>query len=270
MINIVIGRSTVLTVTFISFDDNTDTGSPVDPDTVVVNIRNSDDVIIETHTGDPPVGRSSVGVYYFTWTPSVAGNYSVEFVGTYSDLSQDIILEEFDVSGVAAVSFLTNKLGEDQYLQFMPELSHMYVDPEDILLIFPDASPMDIAGLIHQFSLEVEQLMGPEDLDITKWSMVNFDYIKAATLCSLSKLYGFGDADLTQITLGDLSVTNQRFGRTNINRATAVTWCEIAAALRTIMIDNSGRHGFRAIVKGAAYDNPIPPRFLRGSERGLR
>lgn len=293
MINIVLGKSTLITVTFHEFRDDTDTGGPVDPDFVYgyvraapepITIGEDDSATFDEDDAQEPryldsgavvldftsfIQHDGLGVYSYIWTPTDAGSFVIEFDGFYVvDNSHDIIAEEFEVTEDAETFFFQNKLGEDQYLQLMPTLDNVFIDPEDIHAYFPDASMMDIVGLIHLFSVEAQQLMGPDNQDITKWNMVAFDYIQAATLCSLSKMYGFGDADLTSIKLGDLEVTNQRFGRTSINRTTAVTWCEIAGALRAEMIADSGRQNFRAIVKGSRFTNPIPRRHLRPFERG--
>lgn len=262
--SILLGRSTELTVTFRAFFDDTDTGTPIDPNAVTGQILDVNDIVVSTFT---PI-RDDLGVYSYVWTPDTIGTFTVQFVGDYGNNEDDIVGEEFVVSATSQSIFLTTRLGDDQFLQFMPEPDDIFIDPEEITGVFPDASPIDTIGLIHTYSVEVQELMGPLDQDPSKWPMVNFDYIRAATLCTLSKLYGFGDADITQITLGDLEITNQRFGRDVINRSNATTWCELAGALREEMVADSGRGNFRAIVKGSAFTNPIPRRHIRQFDHG--
>lgn len=256
-----LGQSISVAVTFISWDDTNNTGGTTDPSTVVGYIKNASKVVLSTFT---PV-NDSVGVYSYEWTPTSEGEYYIEFRGTFATGATPTVqsIEELFTVAASSISFdLTQTLGEDQVLNFMPQLTPVYLDPDEISRVFPDATLSEINEFLFIYSTEVDELLGA---DAVKTTLV-LDYIKAATLCSLSKIYEFGDSDLSSFTLGDLSVTTRSYAKASVTRANATSWCELAAALREEMIGKQARAGMKSIVKGDAYPNPIPSRQIERKE----
>ncbi len=258
MSNVIVNDSTRITVTFRNWNSTTSTGSVVDPTTVAGAILDEDAVVLSSFTPT----RSSTGVYYYVWTPTTVGTYTIRFTGTYSDGSTDVVQEDFIVYETStSATTVTQTLGEDQYLWLMTELSPIYIDPEEISAIFPDASLVEINEYLFIASAEVDELLDGADM-----TTLAYDYVKAATLCALSKIYDLADSDLSSFTLGDLSVTTRAFPKSRVTRANSSSWCELAAALREEIIKKWRRSGMKAIVKGDAYPNPIPPRPLERKE----
>lgn len=145
----------------------------------------------------------------------------------------------------------------------------LYIDPSEVVGMFPDASYMEIYELINLYSLEAAQLVKLDAGDDVPPAVR--DYVLAATACALSRLYdlsGIGSGGDGAFRLGDLSVESARSGGSpgTITRATASTWCELAAVLRDEIITGRTGASIRAIVKGLAYPNPIPCRGIREKE----
>lgn len=144
----------------------------------------------------------------------------------------------------------------------------LFIDPSELTSLFPDATYMQIYELVHIYSLEAAKLL---DLDVTEEIPPNArDYVLAATACALSRLYdlsGIGSGGDGAFRLGDLSVESARSGGSpsQMTRATASTWCELAAVLRDELVKGTGAT-IRVIVKGSAYPNPIPCRVIREKE----
>ena len=251
MATLVLGTSAQIDVVFYDWAAEGDQGSPIDPDSVEGHILAEDESLLDTFTPT----RLDVGAYQYVWTPATEGTYIVEFVGTYSD-GQDTIREEFIVSE-EATSTITTTLGEDYVINFMPQLDPLYFDLEEILAVYPDATKVEVAQLVNYYSNQVVELTKSTDLNGT-----TYEYIKASTLCALSKVYDLADNEMT-FTLGDMTVVTQRFAKTTLGRANATTWCELAAVLRREMLNRSGQTGIKATLKGSNYCNPMPPRFLR-------
>lgn len=252
---VLLNETTRLTVTF--YEWATDGGEPVNPGTVQGFIKDANLTVLSTFTPT----NTAVGVYLYDWTPAVLGTYYVEFKGTYADTTVDVIRDEFNVVAVIAGD-TTEELGADQYLFWMTELDPMYLDPDEVTEVYPDASKFELAEFIFIYSTEVKDLLGLQDDEVPPG--IALDYIRASVLCSLSRIYdnsfGMGDA----ITLGDLQIDGKRFSREFPNRGNVGSWCELAALLRNEMLRVTGKGpGIRAIVKGEAYPNPMPIRSLR-------
>jgi hypothetical protein len=147
------------------------------------------------------------------------------------------------------------------------------VDPEELLLLFPDAPYVEILELIQYYTLEVNQLIPDQD-DRDELSAAIVEYIKAAVACALSRLYdptglagGVGDA---VFRLGDLSVerrsSGQGGGRSSVNRINAQTWCELAAVLREELIPGRTGAMMKSVVRSSKWCNPMPCREIREKE----
>ena len=141
-------------------------------------------------------------------------------------------------------------------------LDPMYIDVDELALIYPDAGNVEIAENIHYFSKEVYKLLGLTE-EPTEIPFVAIEYIKAATACSLDKIYAVGSGFSTSFSLGDLTVNKPRSSSKTLNRGNANSWCELASVLRGEILSSSSRGGFRGVVKGDKLTNPIPVRKIR-------
>lgn len=252
------GETTILTASFYSWISSG--GELIDPSLVEGFVKDEDFNVIFTFT---PV-RESLGVYKYSWTPSSVGDFYVEFKGTHADSTIDIVRDLFNVKSVLSGQ-VEATLGDDQYIHWMTELNPMYLDPEEISNIFPDATNFEIAEYIFIASSEVQEFLELDADDVVPAKAI--EYIKASVLCALSRIYEPHQGSGEVITLGDLTVDSKRSPKNYPNRATAVGWCELAYVLRQEMIRASGNGpGMRAIVKGESLGNPIPVRGLRTLE----
>lgn len=141
-------------------------------------------------------------------------------------------------------------------------LDPMYIDVDELAAIYPDAGNVEISENIHYFSKEVYKLLGLTE-EPTEIPFIAIEYIKAATACSLDKIYAVASGFSTSFTLGDLSVNKPRTGSKTLNRGNANSWCELASVLRGEILSSSSRGGFRGVVKGDKLTNPIPVRRIR-------
>lgn len=216
-------------------------------------------------SGAGPVVRESTGSYAYVWTvPSNAtlGTYAAKWSGTiYGSTASGT--EYFDVvvaGSVSTGSGSPNTIKDEYVLTFMSGATPMYVDPDEIKYLFPEATYVEITEFITYYSLEVDEI-APETIGTTAR-----EYVKAATACALSKIYDYGGiGEETSIKLGDFSITNRAMPKQTVNRRNASTWCELAAALRLELTRNAV--SLKAIVKGSNYSNPIPERQLRRLEK---
>lgn len=231
-------------------------GDPENPDTVeaiVVDQSNNSQITLT------PIAGSGVGQYYVDWTPSALGHFVLQFTGTFSDTSTDVVAQDFTIVEISSDTS-GSALIEDIVISFAAGLDPMYLAPEELELIFPDASLLEIAEQIQIFSNEVKTLLGLSDTDEVGYKAL--EYIKAAAACSLSRTYeSDGSGDELTFRLGDLSVTNRNFPRSVITRGNATTWCEIATVLRRELL--GGQTGLLAVVKAGKQPNPIPRRKLK-------
>jgi len=235
---------------------------PVDPPFgVSVRILEGDDIIVD----DVAVSSDEAGEYYYDWTPEAAGVFTVQFIGHFTENSEDdhYIQEEFFVDLHTTDAF--NTLLEDQELIFATDAYPLLVDPDEFTMFYSDATSVEIMELIHRYSTEVLKVFKGREPSLTA-----YEYIRAAVLCSLSKIYDYGGGDATSLTLGDLKVSHQVYPRNKITRANAANWCELAAALRQDMM--RGEAGMKAVVKGTKFPDPMPQRHLRDaySAKGRR
>lgn len=252
---VLIGETLTLTASF--YDWPSGGGELIDPSTVEGFIKDANLTVLSTFTPT----NTAVGIYTYNWLPNTLGEFYIEFKGTHADSSIDIVRDLFEVVTVLTAN-TTASLGEDQYVTWMTELTPMYLDPDEVTEVYPDASAFELAEFIFIASTEVKDLL--ELSDDEDPPNIALDYIRASVLCSLSRIYdsshGFGD----MVTLGDLSIDGKRFVRDFPTRANAGSWCELAALLRNEMLRAEGKGpGIRAIVKGEAFPNPMPIRSLR-------
>lgn len=222
--------------------------------------------------GAGPVQRDNLGVFSYSYTvPADAelGDWRASWTGTIH--GTPVYGEEFfEVTVVGDIITGPGSnlgLGVDYILTFTSGVSPLYIDPEEIQIIFPDAPYIDVLELIHKYSLEIDDIRGIND--VTDQML---DYIYAATACSLSKIYGglgsiFGDE--SAVVLGDLSVTSKSRPRTaaNVTTGNYGSWCELAYALRNNLIRGSAI--VKPYVRGSHYRNPIPRRDIRRTPHGI-
>lgn len=232
--NILINDTVRIKVKFVDTNPATGDQTEVYPATVNVTIKNLAGVVVLGSPADPLTGSE----YYIDFTPTIADTYTVTFIGVLSPVPPEITGKSITVQQQLYVSDADNEylptvtLKADEVITFAPDVTPLFVDPEEILVYFPDASLLEAGELIHHYSLEVKQLFNLTSEDGSGLSFNVTEYIKAATCCELSRTYGFGGDDELALQLGDLSITNRSMPRTSVNRGNATTWCQIAAALR--------------------------------------
>lgn len=247
-----------LVVTFRSWSSGGPTPQPEDPQTVTVNVY---DMTAATPTllitAIP--NNLSVGVYSYDWTPTVLGEFEVQFLGEFADGTQDLVREEFSVQTEDSIPTTGVSLMSDEVITFAAGLDPLYLEPEELTSIYPDASLVDIAEQIWSASAEVKAFYKLKDGEEPPF--LALEYIKAAAACALSKTYDLESGSELSVRLGDLSVTNRSFPKQSLNRGNATTWCELAIALKKEM--QIARIGMKSVVKGDALPNPMPIRALR-------
>jgi hypothetical protein len=244
MLNSVLVNDTVrIKVKFVDINSSTGQQVEVSPAAVLV--------VINDINGSPIINTTATSItsseYYYDFTPTDPGQYEVIFTGVLADTTQIIVKQTLYVSDADSDYRPSVTLRSEEVITFAPDVDPLYIDPEEILSFFPDASLLEIGELVHHYSLEVKSIFNLEDID--NGSELNFtiqEYIKAAACCELSRTYGFGGDDELSIKLADLSITNRSNPRQSINRGNATTWCQIAAALRKEIV--SKRVGMRAVI----------------------
>jgi len=182
---------------------------------------------------------TSASEWYYPFVPTVAGAYSVRFTGTTSGNPPKTITSQTNIyANDNATDYKpTVTLRSDETILFAPDVSPLYLDPEELLPIFPEASLIEIGEMIYHHSLEIKEMYKLEDdIDPLTLPFVVLDYIKAAAACDLSRTYGFGGDDELSLKLGDLEVVNRSAPRQIATRSNATTWCQIAASLRREVI----------------------------------
>jgi len=226
------------------FDTDTSSGMQIEVYPVVVNVTiedSNDNVIISTSAS-----QLSPSEYYYDFTPLVAGQYEVIFNGILDSGSQIVVKQILYVSDPDSQYRPLVTLKADETIIFAADVNPLYVDPEEILAYFPDASLLEVGELIHHYSLEVKEMFNYLDSeDGSSLPFVVAEYIKASACCELSRTYGFGGDDEQSIELADLKITNRSNSKNSVNRGNATTWCQIAAALRKEII--TAKVGIRGV-----------------------
>jgi hypothetical protein len=227
--NVLVNDTVRIKVKFIDTDSSTGEQQDVEPVSVFVIITNSSGQNV-TYTSASQLTTSE---YYHDFTPSVADQYEVIFTGVLDDNTQITVKQVLYVSDSSASYRPSVTLRSDETIVFSADVFPLFIDPEEILAYFPDASLLEAGELIHHYSLEVRSIFNMnEDDDGSNLSFVVQEYIKASVCCELGRTYGFGGDDELSIKLADLSITNRSQPRVSVNRGNATTWCQIAAALR--------------------------------------
>ena len=184
--------------------------------------------------------------YYYEYTPTTAGTYKITFIGTLDGDKTINVNQQVYVSTPEEDYKPTIFLREDEIIAFAPDVEPLYVDPEELVPYFPDAPLLEIGEFVHIYSKEIKDMFGLLDTeDGSGLSFTAIEYIKAATACELSRVYGGGGDDELSVRLGDLSITNRNLPRTTLSRANATTWCQIAATLRKEIL--AQKVGIRAV-----------------------
>ena len=239
-------------VKFSDFDSN---GNSVDlePVSVAVDIFKSD----ETQVVDSLASSLSSSLFYYDFTPTSADTYSIKFSGLLDNGSTVIVQQTLYVSSSTVEYKPTQTLGTDETIVFAPDVEPLYIDPDEILPYFPDATLLEIGEMVHIYSQEVKKLYKlRDDQDVSELPIIVYDYIKAAVACDLTRTYGFGGDDEVSISLGDLSINNRNVPRNTVTRDNASTWCQIATALRKELI--SAKVGPRAMSPKGDLGGSIP------------
>lgn len=250
-----IGDSVSAKVVFRDWDPSSNSfGDPIDPDTVDVTLYDSLGAVVFTE----PAVREDVGVYSYEYVANTVGVFDLEFLGTFNDGSVSRVSSKVAVETQIDLVYL----GSNFEFSFLTDIDPLLVDPEEFELIYPDATRIEVAELVHRFSKEVKNIYG--SLEIPQ---IAYDYIRAAVECSLYRTYDLGFAGTgTAYALGDLSVSQTPYGNRNtVTRGNATTPCELAAALRADMMRT--RTNMKAVTTGKNFRNPMPKRKLRHAER---
>jgi len=216
-------------------DINASTGQQVlvSPAAVLVTIKKSDETVVVSVA---PIAITS-SEYYYDFTPTVADTYKIKFIGSMSNGTQITVNQQLYVSTSSDEYKPTITLKAEEIITFAPDVAPLYLSPEEVLPLFPEASLIEIGELIHFHSLEVESIYKIKNTyKAENLAHAAIEYIKAAVACDLSKMYNYGGDDDVSVTLADLTVTARNFPRTFIYRGNAVTWCQIAAVLRQEML----------------------------------
>lgn len=230
-------------VKFVDINSSTGEQVEVSPVAVSVSIEDAEDSVVSSGPATPITSSE----YYYDFTPTEPGQYSIIFTGTMANSTQIVVKQNIYVSDVDVDYRPSATLKSDEVISFAPDIAPLYIDPEEVLIYFPDASLLEIGELIHNYSLEIKSIFNLQDID--DGSELNFtiqEYIKASACCELSRTYGFGGDDELSLKLADLSITNRSNPRQSVNRGNATTWCQIAAALRKEIM--AKRVGMRAVV----------------------
>lgn len=144
MPNEVLVNDTVrIKVKFIDINPSTGAQIPVVPVTVVVTIKKSDNTTLLAQAITVS-GKISDSEYFYDFTPSQADAYRITFTGTLSSGSSITVNQLLYVNTSSADYEPSVMLRSDEIISFCGELDPLYIDPEELLSYFPDASLMEI------------------------------------------------------------------------------------------------------------------------------
>jgi hypothetical protein len=266
---VVVSDTVRITVKFkdIDADGNEIALSPASNPQVI--IKNSSNTTVNSGTSS----QISSSVFYYDYTPTIAGAYTVKFTGILANSNTVVVEQKLYVSSTVEEYQPTIILKSDESITFAPDVTPLYLDPESLLAYFPDASLLEIGEIIYNYSTEVKAIYNLLDAeDGSNLSFTVLEYIKAATACELSRTYGLGGDDEMSLTLGDLSITNKSIPRNRVTRDNATTWCQIAAALRKEMLAAKvGPRGFQPknLPGLSMYDSKLTDKIVYPSGREL-
>jgi len=266
---VVVSDTVRITVKFKDIDaDGTEIALSLASNPQVI-IKNSSNTTVNSGTSS----QISSSVFYYDYTPTVAGAYTVKFTGLLANSNTVVVEQKLYVSSTVEEYQPTIILKSDESITFAPDVTPLYLDPESLLAYFPDASLLEIGEIIYNYSTEVKAIYNLLDAeDGSNLSFTVLEYIKAATACELSRTYGLGGDDEMSLTLGDLSITNKSIPRNRVTRDNATTWCQIAAALRKEMLAAKvGPRGFQPknLPGLSMYDSKLTDKIVYPSGREL-
>lgn len=261
-------------VKFVDVNNATGQQILVSPTSVLVSIYRSDNTNV--------VSTSATALnsyeYYYDFTPTIADTYKIVFVGNIPGGTSITVNQQLYVSTSTDEYKPAITLKTDEIVTFAPDVDPIYLNPEEMQAYFPEATLLEIGEIIHFHSMEVRDIYGFNDsYSSSNINYTSLEYIKAATACDLSRTYSYGGDDDVSVQLGDLTVTARNLPRTNISRGNAVTWCQIAAALRKEMLAGiTGAKGFQPkgiptlpIVNAGKYIDPDTGRTTYLTERDI-
>lgn len=284
--NVLVNDTVRVTVRFVNINQTTGEPIEVEPTSVNVVIKDSNNSIVVSASAT----SLTSSIWYYDFTSSEPDTYNVQFTGIVPGSGSIIVQQKLYVSSLTEDYKPTVILGSDETITFSGEIVPLYLDPESLLPLFPEASLLEIAEVIHSYSLEVKDLFKlNDDEDGSGLSFIVLEYIKAASACELTRTYGLGGDDEVSLNLGDLTITNRNLPRNAITRDNATTWCQVSAALRKEMLANKAGplamqmkglpsfpkfndHGKTAYPgdrevyvanRKTAYDDPMPGRGLK-------
>jgi hypothetical protein len=250
--NVLVNDTVRIKVKFIDTDPNTGEQVDISPVLVTVTVYNSDDEVVTTSTATAVSGSTSD--YYYDFTPTLIGEYKITFVGSFADSTYITVNQSLYVSSQTVEYKPTVTLSADEIISFGADIEPLYLDPEAVQVIFPDATKLEIAELIHNISHEINSIFGITASTTDPMSVIEgygsstyavAEYIRASACCQLTRIYGFGGDDELSVQLADLQITNRNTPRSNITRSNATTWCQVAAALRKEILTK--RVGIRGV-----------------------
>lgn len=261
-------------VKFVDVNNVTGAQILVSPTSVLVTIYKSDNTQIVSTTATSLTSSE----YYYDFTPTVADTYKIVFVGNIPGGTSITVNQQLYVSTSTDTYKPIITLKADEIITFAADVDPIYLNPEEMQAYFPEASLLEIGEIIHYHSMEVRDIYGFNDSNPASGiNYTSLEYIKAATACDLSRTYSYGGDDDVSVQLGDLTVTARNLPRTNISRGNAVTWCQIAAALRKEMLAGiTGARGFQPkglptmpVINAGNYIDPDTGRSTYLTERDL-
>lgn len=233
--NVLINDTVRVTVRFVNINQTTGEPIEVEPTSVNVIVKDSANATIVTAAAT----ALTSSIWYYDFTATEPDTYNVQFTGIVPGSGSIIVQQRLYVSSLTEDYKPTVILGSDETITFSGEILPLYLDPEVLLPLFPEASLLEIAEVIHSYSLEVKDLFKlNDDENGSGLSFIVLEYIKAASACELTRTYGLGGDDEVSLNLGDLTITNRNLPRNAITRDNATTWCQISAALRKEMLAN--------------------------------
>lgn len=228
--NVLVNDTVKLKVKFLDQDIN---GNQVEATMSSVNVKivnSNEETIINTLAT-----LLSGSEYFYNFTPTLPGAYAVTFTGITATTPSKTIVSRTNIYASTSTAEYkpTATLRADETIVFAPDLQPLYLDPEELLSVFPDASLIEMGEMIYHYSLEIKEIYGlGDDVDGSTLPFTILEYIKAAAACELSRTYGFGGDDELSLKLADLEITNRSAPRQVATRSNATTWCQIAASLR--------------------------------------
>jgi hypothetical protein len=231
--NVLVNDRVKLKIKFFDQDSN---GNQIEANvvSVVVRIVNSDEIPV---IDDELAVQVTSSDWYYEFTPALPGAYAVSFTGT-TVANRSIVSRMNIYANTSTTEYKpTVTLRSDETIVFAPDVSPLYLDPEELAPIFPEASLIEIGEIVYNHSLEIQEMYhfdGTEDPGTFPYIIL--DYVKAASACDLSRTYGFGGDDELSLKLGDLEIVNRSAPRQIATRSNATTWCQIAASLRREVI----------------------------------